>query len=273
MNEVPPVFEHLLALPMPLLIVFVLSFWGLFAVLVHVVLVPWITGRNGQKLGHLEAEVPAQIGLAFGLLISFIAMPVWDQHSRAEDAARAESAAYREMLLTLDISDENTRAAIEPAVNESIRYLAFDEWPQMAHLRSPRMNAQPIRTLRTAIKLLPESPFRGELNDQFHQASEARDTRLRIASTRPPPARWTIVGVLAILTLLGVGLIHSESYRARRIALGMVAVGISCCFVILLAYTRPFIGQFRVKPVDLVVLAEEVTANESVALQPGANRR
>jgi len=273
MNEVPPVFEHILALPMPLLIASVLAFWSLFAVFVHVVLVPWITGRNGQKLGHLEAEVPAQIGLAFGLLISFIAIPVWDQHSRAEDAARAESAAYREMLLSLDGSDESARAAIDPVLHESIHYLAFNEWPQMAHLRSPRMNAQPIRTLRTAIKSLPESPLRGELHELFHQASEARDTRLRIASTRPPPARWTIVGVLAILTLLGVGLIHSESYRARRIALGMVAVGISCCFVILLAYTRPYIGQFRVKPVDLVVLAEELAADDSVALQSDAIRR
>ena len=273
MSEVPPVFEHLLALPMPLLIAFVLSFWALFAVFVHKVLVPWITGRDGQKLGRLEAEVPAQIGLAFGLLISFIAIPVWDQHSRAEDAARAESAAYREMLLSLDGSDESTRAAIGPVVQESISYLAFDEWPQMATLRSPRLAAQPIRALRTAIKTLPDGPLRGELNELFHQAVEARDTRLRIAATRPPPARWTIVGVLAILTLLGVGLIHNESYRARRIALGMVSVGISCCFVILLAYTRPYIGQFRVKPTDLVVLAEEAITSESIAAEPSGIRR
>jgi len=273
MNEVPPVFEHILALPMPLLIACVLSFWTLFAVFVHKVLVPWITGRDGQKLGRLEAEVPAQIGLAFGLLISFIAIPVWDQHNRAEDAARDESAAYREMLLCLEGSDESTRPAISPALCSSIHYLAFDEWPQMAQLRSPRLAAQPIRGLRTAITSLPESPLRGELKDLFHKASEARDMRLRIAATRPPPARWTIVGVLAILTLLGVGLIHNESYRARRIALGMVAVGISCCFIILLAYTRPYIGQFRVKPTDLVVLAEEMTGSESIAAEPSGIRR
>jgi len=50
-------------------------------------------------------------------------------------------------------------------------------------------------------------------------------------------------------------------------------VGISCCFVILLAYTRPYIGQFRVKPVDLIVLAEELAADDSVALQSDAIRR
>jgi hypothetical protein len=53
----------------------------------------------------------------------------------------------------------------------------------------------------------------------------------------------------------------------------MVAVGITCCFVILLAYTRPYVGQFRVQPVDLVVIVEEANANESIAVQSGGIRR
>ena len=72
-----------------------------------------------------------------------------------------------------------------------------------------------------------------------------------------------------MLTLLGVGLIHSESYRARRVALSMVAVGIACCFVILFAYTRPYLGQFAVHPVDLQVLVEDLAAgNDSLAALP-----
>jgi len=103
----------------------------------------------------------------------------------------------------------------------------------------------------------------------FRQASDARETRLRIAATRPPPTRWTIVGVLGMLTLLGVGLIHAESYRARRVALSMVAVGISCCFVILFAYTRPYLGQCAVHPVDLQVLVEDLAAcTDSLAALP-----
>jgi hypothetical protein len=70
------------------------------------------------------------------------------------------------------------------------------------------------------------------------------------------------VGILAILTLLGVGLIHAESRRARRIALGMVSVGISCCFVVLFAYTRPNIGPFALKPVDLQDLIADLDADE-----------
>ena len=274
MTRVPAFFDHLLALPMPCVIAILLAYWGLLAVLVHRVLVPWIAGRNGHKLGKLEAEVPAQIGLAFGLLISFIAIPVWDQHSRAEEAARTEAAMYREMWQVVADCNDADRGDVPAALRTSVAFIAFDEWPQMGRLESPRVPAPPLRDLRNAINALPEGNARTELRDLLRQATEARETRLRIAATRPPPTRWTIVGVLGMLTLLGVGLIHADSYRARRVALSMVAVGISCCFVILFAYTRPYLGQFAVKPVDLVVLADDVAADRgTIASRPDADAR
>jgi len=269
MTRVPAVFDHLLALPMPFIIAILLSYWAALAVLVHRVLVPWIAGRNGHKLGKLEAEVPAQIGLAFGLLISFIAIPVWDQHSRAEEAARTEAAMYREMLLAAADCDEPGQSAILASLQSCVRHIVFQEWPQMGRLESPRVAAPPLRELRSVIHALPDGSGRTELKDLLRQATEARETRLRIAATRPPPTRWTIVGVLGMLTLLGVGLIHADSYRARRVALAMVAVGITCCFVILFAYTRPYLGQFAVKPVDLMLLADDVATDRlEVASRP-----
>lgn len=270
MTRVPAIFDNLLALPMPAVILVLLAYWGLLAVLVHRVLVPWIAGRNGHKLGRLEAEVPAQIGLAFGLLISFIAIPVWDQHSRAEEAARTEAAMYREMWQEADDCDASAKAAVTSALRAAIDFLAREEWPLMGRLESPRVSAPPLRDLRNAIHALPEGGPRTELRDLLRQAAEARETRLRIAATRPPPTRWTIVGVLGMLTLLGVGLIHADSYRARRVALSMVAVGISCCFVILLAYTRPYLGQLAVKPVDLVVLCDDM-ATEATSVARGGD--
>jgi len=271
MTRVPAFFDNLLALPMPVVILILLAYWGLLALLVHRLLVPWIAGRDGRKLGKLESEVPAQIGLAFGLLISFIAIPVWDQHSRAGEAARTEAAMYREMLVAATDCDDVDRSGVTAALRSSIRFIAFDEWPQMGRLDTPRVAAPPLRELRSKIHALPDGSTRTELKDLLRQATEARETRLRIAATRPPPTRWTIVGVLGMLTLLGVGLIHADSYRARRVALSMVAVGITCCFAILLAYTRPYLGQFSVKPVDLVVLADDVSGDHAaVASQPDA---
>ena len=274
MTRVPAIFDHLLSLPMPAVILILLAYWGLLAVLVHKGLVPWIAGRNGRKLGKLEAEVPAQIGLAFGLLISFIAIPVWDQHSKAEEAARTEAVMYREMWQEADDCDAAGKAAVTAALRSAIGFITHEEWPLMGRLESPRVSAPPLRDLRNAIHALPEGSARTELRDMLRQATEARETRLRIAATRPPPTRWTIVGVLGMLTLLGVGLIHADSYRARRVALSMVAVGISCCFVILLAYTRPYLGQLAVKPVDLVVLCDDMAAERAtVARGDDADQR
>ena len=260
-TRLPAFFDNLLALPMPFMVLFLLTYWGGLAYVVHRWLVPWIAGRTGQKLGRFEAEVPAQIGLAFGLLISFIAIPVWEQHSLAEETARTEAAAYREMAEAIEEASPAQAASLHAALRDAVVFTVEEEWPQLAHLLTPRVAAAPIRELRTAIQSLPEGSLQTELHDLYKQASTARETRLRIAATRPPPARWGIVGILAILTLLGVGLIHAESRRARRMALGMVSVGISCCFVVLFAYTRPYIGQFAVKPVDLQDLVADLDAD------------
>jgi hypothetical protein len=259
-TRLPAFFDNLLALPMPLMVLFLLSYWGGLAYVVHRWLVPWIAGRTGQKLGRFEAEVPAQIGLAFGLLISFIAIPVWEQHSLAEETARTEAAAYREMAESIEDAPPAQGASLHAALRDAVGFTVNEEWPQLAHLLTPRVTAAPIRELRTAIQSLPEGSLQSELHDLYKQAFTARETRLRIAATRPPPARWGIVGILAILTLLGVGLIHAESRRARRMALGMVSVGISCCFVVLFAYTRPYIGQFAVQPADLQELIVDLDA-------------
>jgi hypothetical protein len=262
-TRLPACFDNFLALPMPLMVLCLLAYWGTLAYVVHRGLVPWIAGRKGQKLGRMEAEVPAQIGLAFGLLISFIAIPVWEQHSLAEESARTEAAAFREMAESIEDAGIAKSAPINEALRETVGFIANDEWPQLAHLLTPRVAAAPIRDLRAAIHEIPDESLQGELHDLYKQAATARETRLRIAATRPPPARWGIVGVLAILTLLGVGLIHAESRRARRMALGMVAVGISCCFVVLFAYTRPYLGQFAVKPVDLQELVADLDADRA----------
>ena len=262
-TRLPAFFDNLLALPMPLMVLFLLTYWGALAYVVHRWLVPWIAGRTGQKLGRFEAEVPAQIGLAFGLLISFIAIPVWEQHSLAEESARTEAAAYREMAESIEDAPPAEATRLHAALRDAVAFTVDTEWPRLAHLLTPRVTAAPIRELRTAIHALPDGAMQTELHDLYKQAATARETRLRIAATRPPPARWGIVGILAILTLLGVGLIHAESRRARRMALGMVSVGISCCFVVLFAYTRPYIGQFAVKPVDLQDLVADLDAGET----------
>jgi len=269
MQRLPVWCDSFLSLPMPLMVLCLLAYWGLLAYVVHRWLVPWIAGREGRKLGRLEAEVPAQIGLAFGLLISFIAIPVWEQHTLAEESARTEAAAYRDMADVIEESKDPQAATFNEPLRAAIEFVVGTEWPQLGGLLSPRLASPPLRALRQMIHALPDGALHSELHEHFRRAMDARETRLRIAATRPPPARWGVVGVLAILTLLGVGLIHADSRRARRMALGMVAVGISCCCVMLFAYTRPFLGHFAVQPADLRILMADLDAGGVDALLTG----
>ena len=119
MTRLTAVFDGILALPMPLLIGFLLLYWGCFAVVVHWYFVPWIAGRSGEKLGQLEAEVPALERLGIPVLGVMPRSPLLRSVTVEELARRlgARVLCCRERLdllvETLSIGAMNVNSAME----------------------------------------------------------------------------------------------------------------------------------------------------------------
>jgi len=251
----PPQFiEALLTLPLPLLGVVVGGIWTLLAIFVHRVLVPWIAGPDGRTLGKFEAEVASQLGIVLGLLLSFNAVTVWEQSGAARDATIAEASALREVYeLVPDIAPEK-QAEVRGTLATYLAYLIDDEWPRLGSeapsLDKPASLRQLSRLSRTA-----GDP---DLHDAVAAAVDARDDRIRIATSRMLPARWSIVIVLGVLALVAIGLVHAEHRRARAVAIGMVTFAIASCFVVLMAQTRPFLGTLALRPTELAALRAEL---------------
>jgi hypothetical protein len=83
----PPVFvDWMLGLPVFPLGSLVIGVWIAIALLVDLAIVPWMGGPGGRKMGRFESEVVSQLGLVFGLLLSFNAVTIWEQSSTARDA-------------------------------------------------------------------------------------------------------------------------------------------------------------------------------------------
>ena len=251
----PPRFVELfLGLSLPMLALIVLAFWGLIAIAVHRVIVPRIAGSDGHKLGKFEAEVASQLGIVLGLLLSFNAVTVWEQSGAARDATLAEASALREVH---ELSPELSPGQQPPLRSALARYLAHlieDEWPQLGSGHLPLDKPSALRELAR----LGRSDGVDDLHDAIAAAAKAREDRIRIASSRMLPARWTIVIILGALALLAIGLVHSEHRRARAVAIGMVSFAIAACFIVLLVQVRPVLGSLALHPVELRTLAAEV---------------
>ena len=93
-----PVVDKFLSFPTPVIVIAAIALWSCVAVIVNILIVPILCGRDGKKLVKFEAEVTSQIALAFGLLISFNAVWIWDRGDRVHAAVNDEAAALTALL-------------------------------------------------------------------------------------------------------------------------------------------------------------------------------
>lgn len=229
----------------------VFTFWGIVAALTHRVFVPAIAGRDGDKLGSFEAEVVALIGLAFGLLISFNAVTVWETGDKARDAVVREVAALEDAAYEVDVLPTPEREQARAALAGYVRYVLDTEWPLLSSGRA--------RSERPAalLNVLPfgRPPGREDLHQAMNDAIQARMDRIGMSLYRMSRARWSVVMLLALLLVVAMGLLHAQHPRGRAVALTFVAAAIAVCFVILFAHGRPFIGDNAIQPTELRALA------------------
>ena len=237
--------DAFLSLPIWLISLLVLGLWGGIALVVHAVLVPRICGADGKRLGRFEAEVTSQIALAFGLLISFNAVWLWDRGDRVREAVIAEAAALQTAL------DESeglaNRAEIVAAISDHARDVVEREWPLLARSDAKADRTPQIVRLRAVTR---------DAGDEVHGATvlalQSRDIRIREGQLTMPRSRWGIVILLGILTLISIGALHGDAPRGRLLALSLVTLAISFCFIVLVVNGRPFVGEYAVQPDGLL---------------------
>jgi hypothetical protein len=246
--------DSFLSQPLWLITVVVFAVWGMVAFVTHRFLVPWIAGRDGTKLGGFEAEVVALIGLAFGLLISFNAVTVWQTVDVARDAVIREVAALEDAAYEIDVLSAPERERARAALASYIDHVLTVEWP--------RLSAGEARTERPPALLnllaIGREPGRDQLFDALTTATDARMERIRMSLYRMSRARWSVVVWLAVLLTLAMGLLHARHQRGRAVALTFVAVAVGVCFIILFAHGRPFVGENALQPTELRELGKRV---------------
>jgi hypothetical protein len=254
MPVTPNTIDAFLSQPLWLITLIVFGVWGAVAVLAHRVLVPLIAGRDGTRLGGFEAEVVALIGLAFGLLISFNAVTVWQTVDVARDAVIREVAALEDAAYEMDALPAPEREQARTLLANYIDYVAGTEWPLLssgrAHTERPPLLLELIAIGR--------QDGRDDLHQALRTATEARMDRIRMSLYRMSRARWSVVAWLAVLLILAMGLLHARHRRGRAVALSFVALAIGVCFIILFAHGRPFVGQNALQPTELRALGQRV---------------
>ncbi len=254
--------DHVLPLPVTAIGALVLGFWTAIALLVHLLVIPRLCGRDGQRFGAIHSEVPSLVALTLGLFVSFNAVWILERHECVGKAIIDEATALTSVLDDADgLASASGANALRLAVANYATNLITVEWPELANWTASSARPDELDRLRALVRGSGDADMIGAL----HRAEEARDLRINTGLASMSTTRWTVLIFLGVLAIFSFGLLHADSARARLLALGIVTVSITVCLVVMLVNARPFVGALAFRPDQLELVLKRAESSVTPA--------
>ncbi len=74
----------------------------------------------------------------------------------------------------------------------------------------------------------------------IEQALEARRDRIRLSQLQIAPIQWAVIIALTVLILVTIAMIHIDNRTAMAATMFIFSTAVALCFVLLMAFDRPF---------------------------------
>ena len=98
-----------------------------------------------------------------------------------------------------------------------------------------------------------------EMIASLQSALEARRLRIILSGHSINWVKWAVLLVQAGLTLITVGMIHSDNRTTNRIIMAIFATGVGIAIVLIASHSCPFTGEIAVRPTALLQVMPETT--------------
>jgi hypothetical protein len=240
-------------LPIGFLIVVVLVGMTIVTAAVYATVMALAGSPHGARLQISPGMLPP-MALVFGLLVGFLVAQLWSNVAAARTAVNQEASSLRSVALLIDAFPRQSAATMHTFVREQIDTAATREWPAMAH-QNETLTVVPkalVGALNLALSLKPatfgQQLAQREIVTSLQSALDARRQRIILSQSTVNWIRWTAVIALALLTLAGIGFVHSDNRRNAVCAMSIFAAAVALTIVVIASEDRPFSGPFKVTP-------------------------
>jgi hypothetical protein len=163
----------------------------------------------------------ATVGVIYAVLVAFAVIVVWEKFSEAQGAVLKEAGASK-ILYRLTSGDDPKMMAVRQALGNYLRLAIERDWPQMAVEKHSREVTQALDALYAATLRLNEGESRQtalliEIFKQLDTITEARRSRLHLATGVVPPVIWLVLFTASILTVVFTFFFGTENLRAQSL--------------------------------------------------------
>jgi hypothetical protein len=207
----------------------------------------------------------ATVGVLYAVLLAFAVIIVWEKFSEAEHAAAQEAGAAATLYRLADGIQGDPGAALRDGLTRYVRAAIAEDWAAMARNESSHAVTRALDAAYAALLTFTPGDGRGtalldEALRQLDHLTEARRTRLVLASGAVPGVLWFVLFGGAVLTIGFTLFFGTENLRVHAAMTGILAFLIFSGLHVIIAIDHPFAGPIRVQPEALSAVLEDFSA-------------
>ena len=217
----------------------------------HALLMALAAGDRLRTFKGLSPGILPPLGILYALLVAFLASQVWADQQRAHEAVNREASALRAVVLLSARFQEPVEQQLRELVRRQIEEATTGEWAAMSNqsIGLTRPPAALVEALNLALTQTPQHEGQAiaqrETVRAVQEALDARRQRIISRSTINWVKWWGVI-VEAILTLLAIGMVHSDNRFTAGVAMGLFATAAAVAALMVASHARPFTGEVSV---------------------------
>ncbi len=220
---------------------------------IHALIMTLAAGDRLRTFKGISPGILPPLGILYALLVAFLASQVWADQQRAHEAVNREASALRAVVLLSGRFQEPIEQQLRELVRRQIQEATTVEWPAMANqnIGLTRPPAALVEALSLALAQTPQHEGQAvaqrETVDALQEALDARRQRIIISRSTINWVKWWGLILEAILTLLAIGMVHSDNRSTAGVAMGIFATAAAVAALMVASHARPFTGEVSVR--------------------------
>jgi hypothetical protein len=206
-----------------------------------------------EKHNDVAGFIYAVLGVAYAVLLAFVAIAAWQDYKMAQTTAESEANELAGVYFLASRLPESERTHVQDLARTYARVVVEQEWPLMERGQtSPRADSL-LRQLR--LELLQFDPrTKGEqvLYEQgltdLHNAIDARRSRLLEVREGIPNLLWVVLVLGGVITVSFTYLFGLKSNVAHALMVAALTLLICAILFTIGEFDNPFSGVVEIRP-------------------------
>ncbi|HEY7066065.1 MAG TPA: hypothetical protein VII06_31625 [Chloroflexota bacterium] len=218
-----------------------------------------------QRHNDVAGFIYAVLGIAYGVLVAYVVIVVWQNFSDAQRTCEQEANAVGDLYSLAASFPDPASTQLEQLTREYAEAVIDEEWPTMANGQASPHAAQLADEIGRVLRLVEvqtprEQVLMGQGLTIYHTILDNRHTRLYQSREGIHPSLWIVLISGAVVTISFTYLFGLESTAAHMLMIGALTIVLAGILFMIHATDLPFDGDVQVEPVAMQLILAAMPA-------------